>query len=86
MFEDETVVVFMSLQPVVPCDLLVVPRRHVVGLEDLDEATSAEIAPRQRRESNESRPGADGVTGDVRGPRVAGWSLPTDWKPEQPTS
>lgn len=43
VFEDETVVVFMSLQPVVPGHLLVVPRRHAVGLEDLDEATSAYV-------------------------------------------
>jgi diadenosine tetraphosphate (Ap4A) HIT family hydrolase len=41
--EDETVVVFMALHPVVPGHLLVVPRRHAVGLEDLDAVTSAHV-------------------------------------------
>ena len=41
VFEDETVVAFMSLSPVVPGHLLVVPRKHAVGLDDLDGATSA---------------------------------------------
>ena len=43
VFEDETVVVFMDLNPVTPGHLLVVPRRHAVGLEDLDRATSAHV-------------------------------------------
>ena len=43
MYQDETVVVFMSLHPVVPGHLLVVPREHAVGLEDLDRATSAHV-------------------------------------------
>lgn len=43
VFEDETVVVFMDLNPVTPGHLLVVPRNHVVGLEDIDEATSAHV-------------------------------------------
>lgn len=43
VFEDETVVVFMDLNPVVPGHLLVVPRVHAVGLEDLDRATSAHV-------------------------------------------
>jgi histidine triad (HIT) family protein len=41
VYEDETAVVFMDLNPVTPGHLLVVPRNHVVGLEDIDEATSA---------------------------------------------
>lgn len=41
--EDEAVVVFMDLNPVTPGHLLVVPREHAVGLEDLDAATSAHV-------------------------------------------
>jgi histidine triad (HIT) family protein len=43
VFEDETVVAFMDLNPVTPGHLLVVPRSHAVGLEDLDRATSAHV-------------------------------------------
>src|SRR6476620_1734550 len=43
VYEDETVVVFMDLNPVTPGHLLVVPREHAVGLEDLDRATSAHV-------------------------------------------
>jgi histidine triad (HIT) family protein len=41
VYEDETVVAFMDLNPVTPGHLLVVPRTHAEGLEDLDGATSA---------------------------------------------
>ncbi|MDQ1536934.1 MAG: histidine triad family protein [Actinomycetota bacterium] len=41
--QDETVVVFMALHPVVPGHLLVVPRKHAMGLEDLDAPTSAHV-------------------------------------------
>ncbi|MFF1608774.1 HIT family protein [Amycolatopsis sp. NPDC058278] len=41
--EDETIVVFMDLNPVTPGHLLVVPRKHAVGLEDLDRVTSAHV-------------------------------------------
>ncbi len=41
--EDETVVVFMDLNPVTPGHLLVVPRGHAVGLEDLDVAISTHV-------------------------------------------
>ena len=41
--EDETVVAFLDLNPVTPGHLLVVPREHAVGLEDLDRATSAHV-------------------------------------------
>ncbi|WP_187695863.1 HIT family protein [Georgenia faecalis] len=43
VFEDEAVAVWMDLNPVTHGHLLVVPRRHAVGLEDLDEATSAHV-------------------------------------------
>jgi histidine triad (HIT) family protein len=43
VYEDETVVAFMDLYPVTPGHLVVVPRKHVVGLEDLDGATSAHV-------------------------------------------
>src|SRR4051812_29682494 len=43
VYEDDTVVAFMDLNPVTPGHLLVVPRRHAVGLEDLDGATSAHV-------------------------------------------
>ena len=43
VYENETVVVFMALRPVTPGHLLVVPREHAVGLEDLDEGTSAHV-------------------------------------------
>jgi len=43
VYQDETVVVFMDLNPVAPGHLLVVPRKHAVGLEDVDEATSAHV-------------------------------------------
>jgi diadenosine tetraphosphate (Ap4A) HIT family hydrolase len=41
--QDEDVVVFMALHPVVPGHLLVVPRKHAVGLEDLDGPISARV-------------------------------------------
>lgn len=41
--EDEIVVVFMDLNPVTRGHLLVVPREHAVGLEDIDAATSAHV-------------------------------------------
>lgn len=43
MYEDDVVVAFMDLNPVTPGHLLVVPRKHAVGLEDLDRATSAHV-------------------------------------------
>lgn len=43
VFEDETVAVWMDLNPVTHGHLLVVPRRHAVGLDDLDGATSAHV-------------------------------------------
>ena len=43
VYEDETVVAFMDRYPVTPGHLLVVPRRHTVGLEDLDEATGGQV-------------------------------------------
>lgn len=43
VYQDELVVVFMDPNPVTPGHLLVVPRRHVVGLEDLDEAIGLRV-------------------------------------------
>lgn len=43
VYDDETAVAFMDLNPVTPGHLLVVPRVHAVGLEDLDRATSAHV-------------------------------------------
>lgn len=40
VYEDETVVAFMDLNPVTAGHLLVVPRKHAMGLEDLDATTS----------------------------------------------
>lgn len=43
VYEDETVVAFMDRYPVTRGHVLVVPRQHVVGLEDLDGATGARV-------------------------------------------
>jgi diadenosine tetraphosphate (Ap4A) HIT family hydrolase len=43
VYQDATVVAFMDLNPVTPGHLLVVPREHAVGLEDLDGPTSAQV-------------------------------------------
>lgn len=43
VYEDETVVAFMDVNPVTPGHLLVVPRKHAVGFEDLDAAASARV-------------------------------------------
>ena len=61
--EDETAMASMDRSPVTPGHLLVVPRRHAVGLEDLDAATGGHVravahdmARRRRRQL--ARPGA----------------------------
>jgi diadenosine tetraphosphate (Ap4A) HIT family hydrolase len=43
VYEDDTVIAFMCLHPVTPGHLLVVPRKHAAGLEDLDPTTSAHV-------------------------------------------
>ncbi|OKH94501.1 histidine triad (HIT) protein [Streptomyces uncialis] len=43
VFEDEWVIAFMDLQPVTPGHLLVVPRSHAEGLEDLPEDIGVRI-------------------------------------------
>lgn len=43
VYEDEMVVAFMDLNPVTPGHLLVVPREHAVGLDDLDISTGAQV-------------------------------------------
>lgn len=42
-YADDEVVAFADLQPVNPGHLLVVPRAHAAGLEDLDEAIGARV-------------------------------------------
>lgn len=43
VYEDEHVMVFMALHPVAPGHMLVVPRKHALGLEDLDAITSTHV-------------------------------------------
>jgi histidine triad (HIT) family protein len=43
VYTDDVVMVFMDLNPVTPGHLLVVPRVHAVGLEDLDEETGRHV-------------------------------------------
>jgi histidine triad (HIT) family protein len=43
VFSDERVVAFMDLGAITPGHVLVVPRVHAVGLEDLDEDTGTHI-------------------------------------------
>ncbi len=43
VYEDDTVMAFMDLRPVTPGHLLVVPRTHAAGLEDLDENLGARV-------------------------------------------
>ena len=43
VYEDETAVAFMDLNPVTPGHLLVAPRKHAVGLEDLHRAAGAHV-------------------------------------------
>lgn len=62
--EDEAVVAFMDLHPVTPGHLLVVPRTHAVGLEDLDRATGAQVwsvGHDLSRALRRSRLGAEGI-------------------------
>ncbi len=62
--EDETVVAFMDLHPVTRGHLLVVPRTHAVGLEDLDAATSARVwtaGHRMARALRRSKLGCNGI-------------------------
>lgn len=43
VYEDETVVAFMDVHPVTPGHLLVVPRKHAVGLEDPPRVVGPEV-------------------------------------------
>jgi histidine triad (HIT) family protein len=43
VYNDDDIVAFMDLQPVTPGHLLVIPRRHAVGLSDLDENLGTKI-------------------------------------------
>ncbi|MBB4698852.1 HIT family protein [Sphaerisporangium siamense] len=42
-YADDRVMVIMDIAPVTPGHLLVIPRVHAVGLEDLDEETSTHV-------------------------------------------
>ncbi|WP_368957019.1 HIT family protein [Parafrankia soli] len=41
--EDDTALAFMDHRPVTPGHLLVIPKAHAVGLEDLDERAGAQV-------------------------------------------
>ncbi|GAA2114107.1 HIT family protein [Actinomadura alba] len=43
VYGDDLAIVVMTLGPVTPGHLLVIPRVHAVGLEDLDEETGAHV-------------------------------------------
>ena len=43
VYEDDVVVVFMALNAINPGHVLVVPRKHAVGLEDLDGAAGTRV-------------------------------------------
>ena len=62
--EDDTVTVFMDLHPVSAGHVLVVPRAHSVGLEDLDAAVGAHVwavGHRMARALRASQIPADGI-------------------------
>ena len=64
VYEDDTVVAFMDLRPVNPGHLLVVPRAHAVGLEDLEETLGTRVwsvAQRLARALRRSDLRCDGV-------------------------
>jgi diadenosine tetraphosphate (Ap4A) HIT family hydrolase len=64
VYQDDDVVAFMDLQPVTPGHLLVVPRLHTVGLEDLHEELGARlwtVAHRLARGLRRSRLRCDGI-------------------------
>ncbi|GGO29044.1 HIT family protein [Microbispora rosea subsp. aerata] len=42
-YEDDRVIVIMDIRAITPGHLLVIPRVHAAGLEDLDEETSAHV-------------------------------------------
>ena len=43
VYEDDACVAFMDIQPVTPCHVLVVPRRHAANLAELDPQDGAHI-------------------------------------------
>lgn len=63
-YEDQDVVAFMDLHPVTPGHLLVVPRQHAAGLEDLDEDVGAHlwsVGRRMARALRRSPLGCEGI-------------------------
>lgn len=55
VYEDETVMAFMDTSPVTPGHVLVIPRNHASGLEDLDPETGARIFRAGHRLANAMR-------------------------------
>jgi diadenosine tetraphosphate (Ap4A) HIT family hydrolase len=43
VYQDETALAFMDVQPVNPGHMLIIPKRHATFLADLDEATGAHL-------------------------------------------
>ncbi|MFG2296383.1 HIT family protein [Streptomyces sp. NPDC048603] len=43
VFEDDHVIAFMDLRPVTPGHLLVIPKKHAVGLEDLPDDLGRQV-------------------------------------------
>lgn len=64
VYEDDQAIAFMDLKPVTPGHLLVVPRQHAAGLDDLDEETSTHVwrlAHRMARAIRRSGLQCDGI-------------------------
>jgi diadenosine tetraphosphate (Ap4A) HIT family hydrolase len=64
VYEDATVVVFMDLNPVTHGHLLVVPRAHAMGFEDLDRSTGGHVwavGHDMARALRRSRLGCEGI-------------------------
>ncbi|HET7011194.1 MAG TPA: HIT family protein [Anaerolineales bacterium] len=76
--EDETVVAFLDSHPVATGHVLVVPRRHASGLEDLDDESGARMFAVARRVALALRHeawGADGVNLHLADGTAAGQSV-----------
>ncbi|MCY9783801.1 HIT family protein [Nocardiopsis sp. EMB25] len=58
VYSDDLVLAFMDLYPVTPGHVLVVPREHVVGLGDVDDAVGARMWRTARRVGEALRGGA----------------------------
>lgn len=45
VFEDDNVLAFRDINPAAPVHILVVPKQHISGLDEVDEANSAVLGP-----------------------------------------